>query len=125
VIAEALERVTQLQGLSFEDRMWLAQHGEEVVCNAGDVLFEEGAPADLMILILKGEFHVHRLLGGPMALFIGRAGQMTGLLPFSRMKAAGGRRLRCGGWALLIHKSQFRRYSRRSPDGAAGGVDLA
>ncbi len=107
-IAEALERVTPLQGLPFEDRMWLAQHGEEIVCNAGDVLFEEGAPADRMILILKGEFHVSRLHGGAMSLFIGRAGQMTGLLPFSRMKAAGGQAVAVSpGWAILIHKSQF------------------
>jgi signal transduction histidine kinase len=61
-----------------------------------------------MILILKGEFHVSRLHGGAMSLFIGRAGQMTGLLPFSRMKAAGGQAVAVSpGWAILIHKSQF------------------
>jgi CRP-like cAMP-binding protein len=108
IIAEALERVTPLQGLPFEDRLWLAEPGEEIVCNAGDVLFEEGAPADRMILILKGEFHVQRQHGGTMALFIGRAGQMTGLLPFSRMKASGGQAVAVSpGWALLIHKSFF------------------
>jgi signal transduction histidine kinase len=43
-----------------------------------------------------------------MALFIGRAGQMTGLLPFSRMKASGGQGFAISPvWALLIHKSQF------------------
>jgi len=108
ILAEALERVTPLQGLSFEERVWLARHGEEIVCNAGDILFEEGAPADRMILILKGEFHVHRLHGGAISLFIGRAGQMTGLLPFSRMKASGGQAVAASpGWAILIHKSLF------------------
>jgi len=43
-----------------------------------------------MILIMKGEIHVRRRSGGPMELFIGRAGQMTGYLPFSRMKVSGG-----------------------------------
>jgi signal-transduction protein with cAMP-binding, CBS, and nucleotidyltransferase domain len=52
-----------------------------VVANAGDILFEEGAPAEHMVLILKGEIHVRRQHGGPMALFIGRAGQMTGSCP--------------------------------------------
>src|SRR5580658_6177724 len=89
-IADALERITPLQGLPFEDRLWLAQHGEEVVAQPGDILYEEGTPADRMILIIKGEIHVRRHSGGPMELFIGRAGQMTGLLPFSRMKVAGG-----------------------------------
>jgi signal transduction histidine kinase len=107
-IAEAIERVTPLQGLSFEDRLWLASHGEEFVGQPGDILFEEGAPADYMFLILKGEIHVQRTHSGTMALFIGRAGQMTGLLPFSRMKASGGQGLAATPvWALLIHKSVF------------------
>jgi signal transduction histidine kinase len=43
-----------------------------------------------------------------MALFIGRAGQMTGLLPFSRMKTFGGQGVAASDvWALLIHKSLF------------------
>ena len=59
ILAEALEHVTPLAGLPFEDRLWLARHGEEFVAQAGDILFEEGAPADRMILMLKGEIHVH------------------------------------------------------------------
>jgi len=107
-IAEALERVTPLQGMSLEDRLWLARHGEESVAQPGDVMFEEGSPADRMILILKGEIHVQRQHGGAMALFIGRTGQMTGLLPFSRMKGWGGQAVAVTKvWALLIHKSLF------------------
>ena len=107
-IAAALERITPLQGLPFEDRLWLAQHGEEVIAQPGDILFEEGQPADRMILILKGEIHVRRQRGGPMELFIGRTGQMTGLLPFSRMKASGGQGFAVSPvWALLVNKDQF------------------
>ena len=108
IIAEALERVTPLQGLPFEDRLWLARHGEEWFAQPGEILFEEGSPADRMILMLKGEIHVQRQHGGSMALFIGRTGQMTGLLPFSRMKAAGGQGVAVTPvWALLVHKSLF------------------
>src|SRR5579862_2750954 len=107
-IAEALNRVGPLQGLPFEDRLWLATHGEEVVAQSGDVLFEEGSPADQMLLILKGEIHVRRQRGGPMELFIGRTGAMTALLPFSRMKVSGGQGFAVTPvWALLIHKDQF------------------
>ena len=107
-IAAALDRVGPLQGLPFEDRLWLAQHGEEVVAQPGDILFEEGQPADRMILILKGEIHVRRQRGGPMELFIGRAGQMTGLLPFSRMKMSGGQGFAVTPvWALLVMKEKF------------------
>ena len=107
-IAEALERVTPLHGLSLEDRLWLARHGEELVMQAGDTLFEDGASAEYMMLMLKGEIHVQRKHNGAMALFIGRVGQMTGLLPFSRMKAYGGQGVAATAvWALLIHKSHF------------------
>ena len=107
-IAAAIDRVIQLHGLSLEDRLWLARHGEEVVGEPGQILFEEGAPADRMILILKGEIHVRRQRGGPMELFIGRAGQMTGYLPFSRMKISGGQGFAVSPvWALTIHKELF------------------
>jgi signal transduction histidine kinase len=123
VIAEALERVPPLQGMSFEDRLWLATHAEEVVAQPGDVLFEESTSADWMILILKGEIHVQRQRGGPMALFIGRAGQMTGLLPFSRMKTFGGQGVAITPvWALLIRKSQFPEMLQAIPSMAQRSV---
>jgi signal transduction histidine kinase len=107
-IAAAIDHVAPLHGLPVEDRLWLARHGEEVVAQPGETLFEEGTPADRMILILKGEIHVRRHSGGPMELFIGRAGQMTGFLPFSRMKVSGGQGFAVSPvWALFIHKSQF------------------
>lgn len=107
-IAAAVDRIGPLHGLPLEDRLWLARHGEEVVAEAGSVLFEDGAPADRMMLILKGEIHVRRQHSGPVALFIGRTGQMTGLLPFSRMKSYGGQGFAVSYvWALLIPKSLF------------------
>jgi signal transduction histidine kinase len=107
-VAEALDRIGPLNGLPFEDRLWLARHGQEYTAEAGDVLFEEGSPVEHMVIILKGEIHVRRQHGGPMALFIGRTGQMTGLLPFSRMKTYGGQGFAVSPvWTLLIHKSVF------------------
>jgi len=107
-IAAAIDRIVPLQGLPLEDRLWLARNGKEYVAGVGEILFEEGAPTDHMILILKGEIHVRRQRGGPVTLFIGRTGQMTGLLPFSRMKGYGGQGFAVSPvWALLLHKSQF------------------
>ena len=115
-IAEALEHIGPLNGLPIEDRLWLAHHGEEFIANAGDVLFEEGAEVANMILILKGEIHVRRQHGGPMALFIGRAGQMTGVLPFSRMKTYGGQGFAISPvWALIIPKTIFPEMLRAIP----------
>jgi len=115
-IAEALDRIGALHGLPFEDRLWLARHGREYIAGAGEVLFEEGAPVEHMVIILKGEIHVRRQHGGPMALFIGRTGQMTGLLPFSRMKTYGGQGFAVTPvWTLLISKTDFPEMLRAIP----------
>jgi signal transduction histidine kinase len=107
-VAAALEHIAALGNLPLEDRLWLARHGRELIANAGDTLFEEGSPAEDMVIILKGEIHVRRREGGPMALFIGRTGQMTGVLPFSRMKTYGGQGFAVSPvWVLLIHRALF------------------
>ena len=108
VLMAAIEKIAPLQGLPDQDREWLAVHGQEIRIKAGEVIFEEGDPAEQMILILKGEVHVRRTRGGPMALFVGRSGYMTGLLPFSRMTSYGGQGFAAQDvWAILYHKSMF------------------
>lgn len=107
-MAAVLDQVGPLHGLPLEDRLWLVTHGKEVVANAGDILFEEGASADHMVILIKGEIHVRRQHGGPMSLFIGRTAQITGIMPFSRMKSYGGQGLAVTRvWALLIPRDVF------------------
>ncbi len=124
-IAAALDHVTPLQGLTLEERLWMARHGQEWVASAGEILFDEGAPAEHMAIILKGEIHVRRQQGGPMALFIGRAAQITGLLPFSRMKTYGGQGFAVAPlWALLIHRSVFAEMLQAIPSMAQRMVSV-
>ena len=107
-IAAALGKLVPLQGLTLEERLWLAQHSEELVAEPGEVLFEEGSPAERMVFMLKGDIHVYRQRGGPLGLFIGRTQPLTGLLPFSRMKTYGGQGVAVTRvWALLIDKQLF------------------
>ena len=37
-IAEALDHIGPLHGLPFEDRLWLATHGQEWIAGTGDTL---------------------------------------------------------------------------------------
>jgi signal transduction histidine kinase len=116
VLMAAIEKIAPLQGLPAEDREWLARHGQEIRAKAGEVVFEEGQPAEHLLLLLKGELHVRRTRTGPMALFIGRSGQMTGLLPYSRMTASGGQGFAAQDlWALLLHKSKFQEMLEAIP----------
>ncbi len=46
----------------------------------------EGDPATVMFFVLSGEVHLRHDRAAGQSLVIGRAAQVTGLLPFSRMK---------------------------------------
>jgi signal transduction histidine kinase len=107
-IALALRGIGHLDGLTDEEYTWLATHGTERAGAEGAFVFREGEPTSHMSFILKGEIHVRRRKAGPLALFIGRAGAMTGLLPFSRMKTYGGDGYTVGPtWVLDVHKDLF------------------
>jgi signal transduction histidine kinase len=107
-IIAALRTVTPLDGLSEQEYAWLATRGKERVGEDRNLIFREGEPAVSLNFILKGEVQVTRLHSGRMALFIGRAGQMTGKLPYSRMKTYGGDGFAVGPtWALDIDQSLF------------------
>jgi signal transduction histidine kinase len=107
-LVAALRRVAPLAGLSDEDYTWLATHGVERCLGANVPLFHEGEPATRMTILLKGEVQVRRDRSGPAALFIGRAGQITGVLPFSRMKTYGGLGFTTAPtWALEIDRTLF------------------
>jgi signal transduction histidine kinase len=107
-IVAALKKVNQLHGLEQAEYEWLATHAIEVFAESGAVVFREGEPATNMAILLQGEIYVRREHGGPAALFIGRAGQITGLLPFSRMKAYGGLGYTsAASWWLELNRSLF------------------
>ena len=107
-IIAALKRVAPLQGMEEREYEWLATHGMERFAETGATLFHEGEPAHRMTILLKGEVHVRRERGGPEALFIGRSGQITGLLPFSRMKNFGGLGYTTAPtWGLEYEKTLF------------------
>jgi signal transduction histidine kinase len=107
-IIAALHTIALLDGLKEEEYHWLATHGTERVAQDRNLIFRENQPADGMVIILRGELQVRRRRSGPMALFIGRAGQITGKLPYSRMKGWGGDGYAAGpAWAIDIHESLF------------------
>jgi signal transduction histidine kinase len=107
-IIGALKRVAPLAGLADHEYEWLATRGRERRDPGGTVLFQDGDPATAMTIMLKGEIHVRRVRGTMDALFIGRSGQLTGLLPYSRMKSYGGTGFTStDAWALEIDRSLF------------------
>jgi signal transduction histidine kinase len=124
-IVEALRSITPLEGLTHAEYTWLAEHGTEQMAQPGAVIFLENERVEHLNFILKGEIHVHRRNSGPLALFIGRSGQMTGKLPYSRMKTYGGDSTAVGHvWGLNIHESQFPAMLQAIPSMAQRSVSV-
>ena len=79
-----------------------------------------------MTILLKGEVQVQRdRIGVSPVMFIGRAGQITGLLPYSRMKTWGGRGVTTAPtWAIRYDRSLFPRMLAEIPSMAQRVVSI-
>ncbi|MDB5967126.1 MAG: histidine kinase, partial [Polaromonas sp.] len=115
-IIEALRRIKLLEPLSHEELQWLAEHGTERKAQAGTLIFHGGEPVHHMTILLQGEVHVRRNTG-PVSFFIGRSGQVTGKLPFSRMKTFGGDGYAVGElWTLDFEEGLFPKMMTAVPE---------
>jgi len=86
-IANELKGIDAFVGLSDEDLEWFAEHADEFRFAPGEILTHEGEHAEFMIVVLEGEFIARQEAAGPDSpVFNLKAGAVTGLLPYSRMK---------------------------------------
>ncbi|HET8625650.1 MAG TPA: ATP-binding protein [Gemmatimonadales bacterium] len=85
-LIDDLRRVPLLGGLTDAQLEWLAEHGTERVADAGETVIRPGDRADAMVIMLEGMIEARQPPGQPGApTFYARAGDITGVLPFSRM----------------------------------------
>ena len=70
-----------------EDQMdWFLSQSKEVELKAGGAYARQGDPADAMFVLLEGEFQWRGEFSGETFVRDLNAGEVTGVLPFSRMK---------------------------------------
>lgn len=65
---------------------WFLGQSEEVCLSVGETYVRQGDPADWMFVILDGQFQWRGEFGGETVVLSGKPGDVTGVLPFSRMK---------------------------------------
>ncbi len=113
----ALRKIAVFSDLSEDQLQWFASSGEELRLVPGDMLIQEGDPADALFVILEGEIRGRREnAGADAASFLGRAGEVTGLLPFSRMtRFSLTARATAPSWILRLHKDYFPEMLQRIP----------
>jgi signal transduction histidine kinase len=107
-LQQALRDIPVLADLPEDHIAWLATHAEELWAEPNQVIFKQGEPAVNLYFVLEGEVTIQRDDIPDAPIFIARAGQVTGKLPFSRMVKSGGTAravMRTRG--ATIHESLF------------------
>jgi signal transduction histidine kinase len=81
-----LRRVQEFADLPDDQLDWFLSQAQELNLKAGDTYARQGDPADAMFVILAGHLQGRGELGGETFVFDLEPGDVTGVLPFSRMK---------------------------------------
>jgi signal transduction histidine kinase len=81
-----LLRVSAFADLPDDQISWFLRNSQEIHLTAGDVYVRQGDPADWMFVILEGQFQWRGEFGGDTVVLSAKPGDVTGVLPFSRMK---------------------------------------
>ena len=90
-LVERLASFASLEKISRKELQWLAEHGQVNVYEAGTIVAPKGLPIEYLYIILSGKIIIHIDRGaGPKLVTEWPAGSVTGMLPYSRMKATPG-----------------------------------
>src|ERR1700723_4195078 len=81
-----LRRVPAFADLPDDQLDWFLGNSQELNVAVGDTYIRQGDPADWMCVNLEGQFQWRGDLGGDTVTYPAKAGDVTGILPFSRMK---------------------------------------
>src|SRR4051812_11661129 len=85
-VLELLRRSPVFADLPDDQIEWFLSQSREIEVKAGDVYARQGTPADAMFVLLEGEFQWRGEFSGEIVALPLQAGDVTGILPFSRMK---------------------------------------
>jgi signal transduction histidine kinase len=81
-----LRRAPVFTDLPDDQLDWFISQSEELQVKAGESYSRQGDPADAMFVVLDGQLQGRGEIGGETVTFTIEAGNVTGVLPFSRMK---------------------------------------
>ena len=85
-LTELLRRVSAFADLPDDQIAWFLSQVEDLHLKAGEFYARQGDPADKMAVLLKGQLELRGELSGEMVVIPIEEGEVTGALPFSRMK---------------------------------------
>src|SRR5271154_787192 len=120
-----LLKVPAFADLPGDQITWFIGQATELNLHAGDTLFRQGDPADAMYVVLGGQLQVRGDLGGETVVLALKPGDVSGVLPFSRMKQfTVGARALTDSRALSFPTSRFPELVQKMPELAQRLVGL-
>src|SRR6266478_1530808 len=81
-----LLRVPIFVDLPDDQIAWFLSQSQELHLNAGDTFMRAGDPAEFMVVVLEGALQGRGDINGEIFAIALKSGDVTGVLPFSRMK---------------------------------------
>jgi signal transduction histidine kinase len=85
-LVDELRKVSVFSDLPQEHLEWFVSNCKEHRFAQGELVFREGTPAEFMSIIFEGRIFARRESeGADSPIFIAKKGDVTGVLPFSRM----------------------------------------
>ncbi|HEY0703971.1 MAG TPA: ATP-binding protein [Candidatus Acidoferrales bacterium] len=81
-----LLRVPAFANLPDDQVTWFLSRATEIKIRAGEIVFRQDDPADAMYVFLEGQLQMRGELAGETVVIPLQMGDVTGVLPFSRMK---------------------------------------
>jgi len=81
-----LKRIPVFVDLPDDQISWFLGQTQELVLKPDDFYIHQGDPADAMYVTLEGQLQARGELAGEIVTITTKAGDITGLLPYSRMK---------------------------------------
>jgi len=86
VEASELLRLPIFADLPDDQIAWFIGQSQELALKPDEVYVHQGDPADAMFVVLDGQLQIRGELSGGLVTFVSKPGDVTGVLPFSRMK---------------------------------------
>src|SRR5271167_3081233 len=115
-LRDALREMPVFADLPEDQFSWLVSQFEEVRLEAGEVFGRQGDPADWLFVMLEGELQFHREDLPDSPTFTVQAGEVSGVLPYSRLTRLGGTaRAVLPTRAARLHRSVFPEMLQRLP----------
>jgi signal transduction histidine kinase len=88
VAASDLRRVPIFADLPDDQIAWFISQSQELNLKPDEVYWHQGDPADAMFVVLEGQLQGRGEIGGELITISTKPGDVTGVLPYSRMKQA-------------------------------------